>query len=144
MKFCNKLSTKKQQSMSIKINYKEYPECMFAMLAAFLPVEEGDDLRRVAGRVVFRSENDGMTYKNGVLHSFNDEPAVVNGKDDKVWYKDGVLHREGDLPAVSNEIYKAWWLNGRRHRLGGPAYVNINFQEWWENGVFVRRQITRK
>jgi hypothetical protein len=85
---------------------------MFAMLAAFLPVEEGDDLRRVAGHVVFRSENDGMTYKNGVLHSFNDEPAVVNGRDDKVWYKDGVLHREGDLPAVIHGNYKGFYNNG--------------------------------
>ena len=39
-----------------KINYKEYPECMFAMIAAFLPQDEGHDLRRVAGDKVFRSE----------------------------------------------------------------------------------------
>ena len=33
-------------SSQIKLNYKDYPEYMFA---AFLPVNEGDDLRRVAG-----------------------------------------------------------------------------------------------
>ena len=43
----------------IKINYKEYPECMFA---AFMIPEEGDDLRRVSGNVVFKSQdNQGRT-----------------------------------------------------------------------------------
>jgi hypothetical protein len=37
-------------STQIKINYKEYPECMFAMIAAFLPKDEGDELRRVSGQ----------------------------------------------------------------------------------------------
>ena len=97
----------------VKINYKEYPECMFAMIASFLSPNEGIDLRRVAGDVVFRSESqNGNTYRNGLLHSFDDIPAVVSGGRQE-WYKDGLLHREGDRPAVVSEgSYKQWWVNG--------------------------------
>jgi hypothetical protein len=87
------------------INYKEYPECMFAVIAAFLPSNEGDDLRRVAGDVVFKHETQGCTYKNGVLHSYNDKPALDIENTQK-WCKDGVLHREGDLPAFIKSGYK--------------------------------------
>jgi hypothetical protein len=63
--------------MEFKIDYREY---MFAMIASYLPSREGDDLRRIAGKVVFRHrDNDGNTYKNGLLHSYNDLPAVING-----------------------------------------------------------------
>jgi hypothetical protein len=152
------------------INYKEYPQCMFAMLAAFLPIEEGDDLRRAAGGVFFRSTDpDGSTYRNGRLHSYDDQPATtMNGV--QLWFRNGVLHREGDLPAYVDEetqrwyrngfldretgpavvedyglggIHEEWWLEGRRHRLGGPAFIINNVNEWWENGVFIRRELRR-
>jgi hypothetical protein len=122
-----------------KINYKDYPECMFAMLAAFLPKAEGDDLRRVAGKVVFRSTGrEGRTYRNGLLHSYQDEPAIVadNGTY-KVWYKQGKIHRDNDLPAISrNESYQEWYKDGELHRDGDlPAIIGSdNHQEWYVNG----------
>lgn len=61
--------------MDIKINYKEYPEFMFAIIASFLPKDEGDYLRKVAGKVIFKYEKNGRTYKNGLLHSYDDLPA---------------------------------------------------------------------
>ena len=86
--------------IKFKINYKDYPEYMFAIIAAYLPKDEGSDLRRVAGSVVFRHEDlDGCTYKNGVLHSYNDKPAVIDGYSQE-WYKYGKIHREGDKPAL--------------------------------------------
>ena len=53
--------------------------------------------------------------------------------------KKGQLHREGDLPAVElNNGYKAWWINGRRHRdFGKPAVEwndSIIHSSWWVNG----------
>ena len=82
-----------------QINYKEYPECMFAILAACLPESEGGDLRRVAGKVAFRSEDkDGNTYRNGLLHSFDDMPALRIGSQQE-WYKNGKRHRDGDISA---------------------------------------------
>ena len=91
--------------MKMQINYKEYPEFMFAMIAAYLPSREGEDLRRIAGKVVFRShDKDGNTYKNGLLHSYNDECAIsiVNPSYIyKIWYDNGKIHREGDNPALT-------------------------------------------
>ena len=40
--------------IKFKVNYKDYPEYMFAMIAAYLPKNKGNDLRRVAGSVIFR------------------------------------------------------------------------------------------
>jgi len=127
----------------IKIDYREYPEYMFAIVAAYLPEWQGHDLRRVAGSVVFRhTDKKGNTYKNGLLHSYNDEPAVING-DYQNWYKDGKLHRDGDKPAIiCTEIkdgivdtYRVWYKNGLRHREGDlPAYIRNNKREWWVNG----------
>lgn len=63
-----------------QIDYKKYPEFMFAIVAAYLDPQKGDDLRRVCGNVVFRHDDkDGNTYKNGVLHSYNDLPALIEG-----------------------------------------------------------------
>jgi hypothetical protein len=130
----------------IKINYKDYPECMFAVIAAFLPVHEGDDLRRAAGEVGFRSTDTlGRTYRNGLLHSYEDQPAAVsNVLHTKFWYKNGKRHREGDLPAVQSSTNAEWYKDGKRHREGGlPAVVLTDkkiicsgvYNEWWENGV---------
>ena len=58
-----------------KIDYRKYPEYMFAIIATYLPVSEGDDIRKCAGNVIFRHEQDGKTYKNGTLHSFDDKPT---------------------------------------------------------------------
>ncbi len=126
------------------INYKEYPECMFAMLSAFLPKAEGEHLRRVAGKVVFRStDRDGRTYRNGLLHSYDDNPAIVadNGTY-KVWYKEGKIHRDGDLPAITRDDveYQEWYRAGMLHRDGDlPAIIGSdNHREWYRNGKLHR------
>jgi len=32
--------------------------------------------------------------------------------------------------------YKAWYLNGKRHRIDGPAIEYVDgSKEWWVNGV---------
>ena len=91
-----------------RMNYKEYPEYMFAMIAAYLPASEGDDLRRVSGDIVFRyTDERGCTYKNGALHSFEGKPSVP-GPYQKMWHRDGEVHRDSDLPAVINEEFHIW------------------------------------
>ena len=83
----------------IKINYKEYPEFMFAMIASYLPSNEGGEIRRLAGNVIFRHEDTkGNTYKNGLLHSYDDQPAEIT-KTLKLWYSNGKLHRK-EKPAI--------------------------------------------
>jgi hypothetical protein len=152
-----------EEKTLLKINYKDYPEYMFAILAAYLPEWQGNELRQVAGEVVFRhTDKKGNTYKNGVLHSYSDLPAsidngvhswyrdgklhrdgdipaVINGSK-KAWYKHGKLHRDCDLPAViDGDNYKEWYKNGERHRDGDrPALIGTNIFEWWKNGKIHR------
>jgi len=118
-------------------NYKNYPECMFAMLSAFVPAEQADVFRRLAGDAVFRSEeSNGDTYKNGLLHSFDDLPAV-NDKGLKMWYKNGKPHREGDKPAIIDGNHLMWMIDGLPHREGDlPAVIDEDNQEqeWYKNG----------
>jgi len=137
-----------EKATELEINYKEYPEFMFAMIAAYLPEDEGIDLRRVAGDVIFRhTDNYGRTYKNGVLHSYDDMPACdIYGF--KLWYRNGKYHRDGDEPAYiqkfGNEspvFHKRWYKNGQLHRDGDqPAVIrpNSNCKEWWKNGKLHR------
>ena len=50
---------------------------------------------------------------------------------DKKWWLNGKLHRL-DGPAVEWEIgIKEWWLNGQRHRLDGPAVENADGYKGW-------------
>ena len=103
----------------------------------------GDIFRKETGNIGIKSVvvKDGITttYRNGVRHSFNDEPAVVFGNTKEWWWK-GKLHREGDLPAVIMNDGKSfeWWVNGKRHREGDqPAviYSADPYKAWYVNGV---------
>jgi hypothetical protein len=129
-----------EKNTLLKINYKDYPEYMFAMIAAYLPKDEGDHLRQIAGSVVFRHTDDsGNTYKNGVLHSYHDRPAVIVD-DSHQWYRDGQLHREGDLPAVIEADICEWYKNGALHRDGdNPALIDgDDYKSWYKNGALHR------
>ena len=125
-------------TQTIKINYKEYPQCMFSILSSCLQSHEGDDLRRVAGSVYFRStDSNGNTYRNGLLHSYDDQPAVFKGT--QKWYRNGEIHREGDKPAVICGNKQVWYWNGERHREGDlPAVINGDLKEWYRNGELHR------
>ena len=69
------------------------------------------------------------TYLNNKLHSFNDQPACVNGI--KWWYRYGKIHR-AELPAI---IYpngdKRWYWNGERHRENAPAVEYASGAKFW-------------
>jgi hypothetical protein len=74
--------------------------------------------------------------ENGELHSFNDEPAIINSGGSKQWYKHGKIHRDNDLPAIiwSNGS-KAWFQHGLRHRETDAAYIDNNgYKEYGLNG----------
>jgi hypothetical protein len=57
----------------------------------------------------------------------------------------GYLHRE-DGPAYESflvqkdKVYKEWWINGKRHRIDGPAIEStvMNYKEWWVNWFYIR------
>lgn len=101
----------------------------------------------------------GFSYKNNLLHSFDDKPSLVD-KYTQEWHKEGVLHRDGDLPANIyiieangfnyNEIsYKKYYKEGVLHRDGDlPAYIKFYFPRknlyeyeeilYYKNGVLHR------
>jgi hypothetical protein len=59
----------------------------------------------------------------------------------KEWLVDGKFHRL-DGPAVEYaDGSKAWWVDGKLHRLDGPAVEDANgHKEWWINGKYYRTQ----
>jgi len=55
-----------------------------------------------------------------------------------------ILHRDNDLPAVIYDIDKkeseqclAWYQNGKKHRINGPAVINyhLNSEFWYKEGL---------
>lgn len=48
------------------------------------------------GKIIVKCPSSSVIYytlKDGVLHSYNDEPAVLYNDDEKLWYDNGVLSR---------------------------------------------------
>lgn len=80
-------------------------------------------------------------YSKRVLSSEN-EPAVLYPNGTKEWYCDGMLHRL-NFPAIEYTNGDVeYWNWGKRHRQGGPAVVIGKNQYWFENGNFIKYDIT--
>ena len=71
---------------------------LYALISTYVP-EHFSVLTELAGGLLIKEIRNENTYGNGVLHSFNDEPAEILFGTQK-WYKHGLLHRDNDLPAV--------------------------------------------
>lgn len=100
--------------------------------------------------------------KSGRLHHFN-KPAYQDSEV-SIFYDQGIVHRDpDDGPALTyannrGHVYiyhglfhnpngaavvmpdrSEWWMNGLKHRTGGPAVIHDNGRlEFWEKGVHVR------
>lgn len=76
-------------------------------------------------------------YKNNLLHRENGpafEYKTKSGRLSSSWYVDGKLHRI-DGPAVQHANGdKEWHQNGLLHRVDGPAIDRLNVKEWYCNG----------
>jgi len=121
-----------------------FPEFVFAEISSFLGEgPEGDFLRKFTGNCGVRDDIKGSTYRNGVLHSYDDKPAEIRYNRFAVWYRNGKKHREGDKPAYidlkHSETYSKWFWNGKIHRDGDkPAVIENTKQIWYKNGVIHR------
>jgi hypothetical protein len=77
-----------------------------------------------------------------IPNGFTGIAEYANGS--KVWWLNGKLHRV-DGPAVEGaDGTKQWWLNGKRHRVDGPAIEFANgSKQWWlnDNPVFTLEPI---
>jgi hypothetical protein len=64
-----------------------------------------------------------------------DNNPIINERGTKRWRLNGKYHRI-DGPAIEFEDGgKEWYLNGERHRVDGPAVEDVDgHKEWWLNG----------
>jgi hypothetical protein len=71
-----------------------------------------------------------VTYQNGLLQSFDDNPAVIDDRVDRLheleWRDEGKLHRSNDKPANISYNGLMWAINGFLHRVGKPAELSLN------------------
>jgi hypothetical protein len=64
------------------------------------------------------------------------EPELfVDVYGNKTWYVNGKFHRlDGPAIECANGT-KQWWVDGKFHRLDGPASIRVDGTErWWING----------
>ena len=77
----------------------------------------------------------------GELHSINDEPAMILESGEKRWYYKNLLHRETG-PAVTIPGYEnQYFFMGKKHRENGPAIENIEYEEYWINGIQINKSV---
>ena len=109
---------------------------LYALISTFVP-EHFEVLTELAGGLLIKEIRFGYTYGNGVLHSFNDEPAVNFSFGPKIWYRHGHIHRDNDLPAiVYDDGSKRWYQHGQLHRdndLPAVIFANGGCLQWWQN-----------
>lgn len=83
------------------------------------------------------------SYKNGLLHSIDDEPAIIN-RYGKFWFKNGLKHRDNDKPA--EEYYdETVYENHKRHWHSWKLHYNCNsirdkrgLKIWYKNNLIHR------
>jgi hypothetical protein len=61
------------------------------------------------GMYINDSDGTKVTFKNNILHSYNDKPAVEWRDGSKYWYRNGMNHRLYG-PAVEFNNDKYWYL----------------------------------
>ena len=74
--------------------------------------------------------------KNAELHRVNG-PAIEWNNGNKEWWIDGKRHRI-DGPAIYFKGHEEWWQTGNLHRVDGPAVKavksGVDIKQWWLNG----------
>jgi hypothetical protein len=64
---------------------------------------------------------------------------TLNGKGARRWTLDGKLHRLDGPAAEYADGYRSWWVAGRRHRTDGPAVEYASgSREWWVDGTQIK------
>lgn len=94
-------------------------------------------------KTIYTTDNIGNKYhynEKGLLHSMNDEPAVILESGVEKWYKDGVLHRDNNPAIIIPGYEMQYYCMGKKHRENGPAIVNIEYQEYWINDNIISKE----
>ena len=57
---------------------------------------------------------------------------VIGADGIQVWWVDGKLHRIDGPAIIHADGSQQWWVDGKKHRIDGPAYVDADgTQEWY-------------
>lgn len=83
-----------------------------------------------------------IKYKNEIVHSDNDEPAIIYPNGTRQWFCNGFEHRLYGPSTVFPGGSERWCCNGVPHRTDGPAIFNslVNEKIWYINGVKIAHQ----
>jgi len=79
-----------------------------------------------------------MLNENGLLHSFNDIPAIEHYNGNKCWYNNGKCHRENEPAVVFTNGSKFWFKDGNFHNANGPAADTDEKKQWYKEGKLHR------
>ena len=93
--------------------------------------------RRFKCHMYYTKNGGNLEEKTKSKVTSDNEPKCTTYADGtKRWYLDGKLHRV-DGPAIEwADGTKKWYLDGKLHRVGGPAIEWADGdKEWWLNGV---------
>lgn len=93
-------------------------------------------------RIIIAKNGEINRYRNELLHSDNDSPAIIYQNGTKIWYKNGYIHRDNGPAIICSDGRKEWWKNGLRHRDDNlPAIEMANGRhEWWVNNKIIRTE----
>lgn len=94
-------------------------------------------------------------YKEWCINGVRDRPnnlPVIESDIMLIYQKNSRTHRDGDLPARIREDIQEWFIDGKKHRWNGPAYIQFvipdenwktnyararhpdDVEEWWLHG----------
>lgn len=103
----------------------------------FVSCLHDDEVARAVGGVqCIKRGSDKLHFVDGLLVKYK---VMHDGSQVVGYRRHGVSHRDGGLPAVQwgGGMYGEWWVDGLRHRVGGPAVVDKNRHEFWDHGVLL-------
>lgn len=70
--------------------------------------------------------------QEGLLHSFDGMPALIEINGEKRWFNKGKLHRDDDLPSIEGGNGRLWHSHGELHRDNDlPAMELWNGSKKW-------------
>jgi len=83
---------------------------------------------------------DRVVYYTGDRIDRADGPAVIYKNGRVEYWRRGLRHRAGDKPAVIDPVLQIqeYWVEGKRHRLHGPAIIKPNETSYWQDNKLHR------
>ena len=83
-------------------------------------------------------EDTCIRYSNteGKLHNLSGPAVLPNGA--KVWYVNGKRHRLDGPACEWKDGDREWFIDGKRHRLDGPAIQCDDGDSWYVGGVWCK------